>query len=204
MRFLSLVLLLGCSIVGVAAAPASASCIGPNISVSDGEVRRGEKLRVVGEGWGDNCHDTGLPPDAHGYLGNPLDDIEISFVQDGKETVVARGSADDEYRFQALVTVPSKLRPGTARLVARSGGYGDSERPTVIVSKAKPVAAEGPAVLNFDEDRADELSGTVPIHDEPIQADDSDTRGWLIGGAAALVLAAAAVLIVRRRRSYSA
>lgn len=199
MRILAL-LLLTFTVTMIAPPPASASCIGPHIVISDGEVDRGTKLRVVGEGWGDDCHDTGIPPDAHGALGNPLDDIVVAFVQDGKEFVVARGSADDEYRFEGMVTVPRTLRPGTARLVARSGDTGDYERPTVIVSKAKPVAAAGPAVLNLDEDR---LSGTVPIHDEPIQAEDSDTRGWVVGGAAAIVLVAAAVLILRRRSADS-
>lgn len=197
MRILAL-LLLTFTVAIIAPSPASASCYGPRIVVSDGEVDRGTKLRIVGEGWGDDCHDTGIPSDAHGALGNPLDSIEVAFVQDGKETVVARGSADD-YGFDALVTVPSTLRPGIARLVARSGEYGDYERPTVIVSKAKPVAAAGPVVLNLDEDR-DDLSGTESIHDEPIQAEGSNTRAWLAGGAAVLALAAGAVLILRRAR----
>jgi hypothetical protein len=197
MRFLSLVLLLSCSVLALAAPPASASCIGPSISVSDGEVRRGETLRVGGEGWGDECYDTGVPRDAHGPLGNPLDDIEIAFVQDGKETVVARGSADDDYRLDALVTVPRTLRPGIARLVARSGDTGDYERPTVIISNAKPVAAEGPDVRAFGYK-------TVPLSDiERPQTEESAIRGWVVGGVAAIVLAAATVLIVRRARQRS-
>ncbi|WP_161962470.1 hypothetical protein [Nocardioides speluncae] len=187
MRFLSLVLLMGCSVVALAAPPAIASCIGPSIAVSDGDVRRGEILRVVGEGWGDNCHDTGVPPDAHGALGDPLDDIEVAFVQDGKETIVARGSADDDYRFEALVTVPASLRPGIARLLARSGDHGDYERPTVIVTKAKPIAPQGPAVRNLDEDRDDEPSAAAP--DGSDDSDGSAARGWLIGGVLAVLTA---------------
>lgn len=202
MRSLAL-LLITLTVVMIAPPPASALCYGPHIVISDGDVDRGGKLRVVGEGWGDDCHDTGIPPGAHGALGNPLDNVVVAFVQDGKEIIVARGSADDDYRFEAVITVPSTLRPGIARLLARSGTRGDHERPTVIVSKAKPVAAQGPAVLNLDEDRDDGLRGSGPIHDEQVRAEDSDTRAWLVGGAAAIVLAAVTVLILRRRSAPS-
>lgn len=192
MRILAL-LLLTLTAVMVAPSPASADCIGPGISIGDGDVRRGEFLRIVGEGWGDNCYDTGAPPDGQGTLGKPLRDIEIAFVQNGKETVVARGSADGEYRFEALVAVPSTLRPGPARLVARSGDLRSQESPTVIVSRAKP----GP------EKRGVQVFGgpRVSINEnEPGKTNDSNTGGWLLGGALVITLAAAVGLVIFRAR----
>lgn len=193
MRILA-VLLLTLTAAMIAPPPASAKCIGPGISVSDGEVRRGETLRIAGEGWGDDCHDTGVPPDAHGILGDPLHDIEIAFVQNGKETVVARGSADDEYRFKALVAVPSTLRPGPVRLVARSGDVSAFERPTVTVSKTTPVRPERGGVQVFGGPRVSFAEN------EPGQSDDSMVGSWLLGGALGITLAAAVVLVNRRAR----
>lgn len=190
-------LLVSCSFVALVAPPASADCTGPTLKIDDRDVRRGEVIRVVGDGWGDNCHDTGLPSDAHGFLGNPLTDIEIAFVQDGEEIVTARGSADDDYHFEAWITVPSDLRPGIARLDGRSGINGSFARPTVTISTAKPVGPEHSTVQTFGGPRES-------IHDpEPATTEDSDARGWLIGGAVAIVLAAAAVLILRRRSADS-
>lgn len=96
----------------------------------------------------------------------------------------ARGSADDDYHLEA-------------RLDGRSGINGSFARPTVTISAAKPVSPEQSAVQTFGGPRE-------PIHDPGVgTTEDSDARGWVIGGAAAIVLAAAAVLILRRRSAES-
>lgn len=53
----------------VSAPPASADCSGPSMSFSPQDVDRGGEVTVTGEAWGDNCYDTGPPPNGEGALG---------------------------------------------------------------------------------------------------------------------------------------
>src|SRR3546814_12335778 len=91
------------------ASPASAACAGASLTY-DTTVERGSTLTITGIGFGDACHDTGIPPDAHGALGDPLTGITISIVQNGVERVVAEGNADDDYELVVDVTVRSEER----------------------------------------------------------------------------------------------
>ncbi|WP_161962471.1 hypothetical protein [Nocardioides speluncae] len=142
----------------------------------------------------------GVPEDAHGSLGDPLTGIEIVFVQGGKEVVVARGSADGDYRFEALVTIPSSLQPGIARLDDRSGEHGSFARPTVSISTAQPIAAEGPEVRSFGQQTTSASRGTEPAKADADDADSSGASGRLIGGVLAGLVAAVAFLFLFRRR----
>ena len=93
-------------------AAAGAACLGPSIEYESGPVRRGGTVTVTGSGFGDNCYDTGPPPAGEGYLGKPLTEIEVVLVQSDRQTVVARGAADDGYAFEIDVVVPGRVVPG--------------------------------------------------------------------------------------------
>lgn len=133
------------ALAAVAPLPAGASCIGPSIQsagLGDGDTMdRGRSLVITGRGWGDNCYDTGIPPGAHGTLGNPDRDIEVAFVQGSRRITVATGNADGDYEFRVRITVPDALEPGPASLVARSG---DIDVPLTSVDQPFPAEGEGP------------------------------------------------------------
>jgi hypothetical protein len=152
-------------------APAAADCIGPTILPITGELVRGEPVTITGRGWGDQCYDTGPPPPGQGTLGTPADDIEIRFTQGDTDVVVAQGSADDEYRFEVTVSVPTSLAPGEARLWARPVGSTAGAAPAtalvVVVVSAAPPAAEAPvpAIAVFGPD--DPAPPSSPASTEP-------------------------------------
>src|SRR3546814_13776503 len=115
------------------ASPASAACAGASLTY-DTTVERGSTLTITGIGFGDACHDTGIPPDAHGALGDPLTGITISIVQNGVERVVAEGNADDDYELVVDVTVPTDLEPGEATVRVTA----DGDAPTYVEAPSAP------------------------------------------------------------------
>lgn len=137
---------IGWVVVGVAVAssivtglpPAAAACVGPRIAVSPRSAAPGAAVTVHGEGFGDNCYDTGSPPPGQGVLGNPLADIEITFVQDST-TVLATVDADAEYEFTVEVTVPADAAPGPATFTTDPESFEvDDGGFTIIGSSAAP------------------------------------------------------------------
>lgn len=102
-------------------ATASASCVGPQLSYGGGQVRPGDTVPVVGQYWGDDCYDTGSPPEGEGGLGLPRRGIVVVFQQGSTQTVVARGNADADYEFQVDVMIPETAVAGEARLAAWAG-----------------------------------------------------------------------------------
>lgn len=99
---------------------AHADCAGPSITYEAATVDRGDTVVVTGNAWGDNCYDTGPPPDGEGALGVPAEDIDLVLVQGDREVVLATGDADDEYGFEVAVTIPDMVEPGPATIVART------------------------------------------------------------------------------------
>ena len=98
---------------------AQADCAAPTYVHDDGGVGRGGTISVTGMFWGDDCHDTGPPPPGEGRLGLPLTDLEVVFVQDGTEILVATGNADEFYAFEVDVVVPAELDPGLVSVEVR-------------------------------------------------------------------------------------
>ncbi len=188
------------------ARPASADCAGPMLRPV-APVVRGDALVIHGEAFGDNCYDTGPPPDGEGALGVPVPDVELSIAQGDGEVVVARGAADADYRFQVEVMVPPRLSPGPARLIARWGDGRTAEQAFEVL--ADPPTQEPPGttpVEPFGPDPSTSASTTAPGGG----ADGDDGSAWATEGATVWAVAAtgvlalafvAAFLVVARRRA---
>lgn len=204
MRRQTIMRLLIVSIVGlfavglVSAPPASADCAGPSMTFAPHDVVRGGEVTATGERWGDNCYDTGPPPDGEGVLGRPLNDIEIVVIQGEREWVVATVDADDDYRFTTQVDVPQDAAPGDAEMIARKAGtlpYVSNSDPALRISDAP--AVESPPTTDTPS------SSTAQEPEAATAENESDSKVLWLAIAAAVVgaLAAGTVLIVARRRS---
>lgn len=196
---------------------AAASCSGPRISNQTTEVAPGGRVTVVGHAFGDNCYDTGPPPEGEGVLGKPLDDIEIVFEQEGDEVVVARGAADESYGFTVEVTIPIGATPGPATLGTRgtSGDlqtYPPESTLTVTSETADPVGAGGVVTFGGSASGAGAAppGAIAPEAGEPdtpgasATSDASDATGRNVaigvGALAGLTAVVVAVLMTQRRR----
>jgi hypothetical protein len=138
----------------VVASAAGAACQGPTLEQpASAPVDRGTTIVVRGSAFGDDCHDTGPPPEGEGVLGNPITGIELVVSQGATEVLIARGHADAEYQFEANVVVPVRLHPGPARLMARwSAGQPISDRTTqtpLVLSETPAIDSGEPAVVAF-------------------------------------------------------
>lgn len=186
-------------VVGVVSAPpASADCSGPSMTFSPHDVVRGGEVIATGKGWGDNCYDTGPPPDGEGVLGRPVTDIEIVVVQGDKEWVVATVDADENYRFMSSVNVPQDATPGDAQMIARKAGtlpQVSNPDPALRISSA-PALTPPPR---------DTQSSTTAL--EPGAATGQNESGsqavWLAVVAAVVVALAAGTWVVAVRRRSS-
>lgn len=185
-------------VVGVVSAPpASADCNGPSMTFSPHEVVRGGEVIATGEAWGDNCYDTGPPPDGEGVLGRPMTDIEIVVVQGEREWVVATVDANDDYRFTTPVNVPQDATPGDAQMIARKSGtlpYVSNPDPALRISNA-------PALTPPPRDTTSSTTALEP--DAATAENESGSQAvWLtIVAAVAVALAAGTWVAAVRRRS---
>lgn len=167
-------------------------CVSPTVTYSPVTVDRGSTVTVIGDGFGDSCIDTGPPVPGDDRLGAPLTGIQISFVQDDDEVLVAVGDADDDYQFSVDIVVPASLHPGTMEIVATVAGHRvvDRTQSVITVTEAEVERIEM-TVVEF---------GRFVSEPEP-QRDTADTKIalWILalGG----VLAGASALVVVRRRS---
>ncbi|MFN3255413.1 MAG: hypothetical protein ACE37B_06935 [Ilumatobacter sp.] len=205
--------------------PAAADCSGPTIEIEQREVVRGAQLVVTGYAWGDNCYDTGAPPDGEGVLGVPIGGIDVYVVQGTEEFLVATGAADDEYSFDVTIVIPAELTAGTAIVQARwaANRIAYSENPQIVVTDASPLVSDEPTVATFESattttadstttstaaptsapsstataatDAPDPLSGDGGQPDQ----DSNTTTTLVIVGVATLSVLLLAVLIARRR-----
>jgi len=176
---------------------AAASCIGPTITYTGGEVEVGGQVQVLGSGWGDNCYDTGPPPDGEGALGNPRMGIEVFAVQGDSEILLASGDADAAYEFVVNITIPSDLTSGKFEIIARDGpkAFVDASEPLVLLETDAVVE---PTVASFEPSDV-----VFEQWDEPgLLPFNTGGRSRLIYaiGAGVLVLAALAASIRYTRR----
>lgn len=199
-----LLLSVGLVALGMISAPAaSASCAGASTTFTPQDVDRGGHVTVTGKAWGDDCYDTGPPPDGEGVLGRPLEGIEIVVVQGEREWVLETVDAGGDYGFVTRVTIPHDADPGEARLFARMPDWTDlpivpdspAWDPPLVISTAPPVtssSATDTTIQPIPQEPAEESSG-----------DSSSTELSLVVAGAAVVaaLAAGAWGVTARQRS---
>lgn len=196
---------------------ASASCVGHILRVPKAELVRGELITIDGIGFGDNCYDTGSPPDGEGTLGRPLPDVTISFVQGATRIDVARGNADAKYELHARVRVPASLDPGPVVVEARSGT--DTSGPVHMVVGPRFPAEPTPLSISTSPPSADAATKVEVVSFGPrkpataeidpngpfARTTDDSTRRVLVIGAAivgvAALLAVGGFFVLRRRRA---
>jgi hypothetical protein len=214
------------ALLAVASGPAAADCIGPTIEIAQRELAPGGAIKVLGSGWGDECYDTGPPPDGEGVLGVAVKGIEIFVVQGDREWLIAAGTADARYGFTATATVPSDVTRGAARVQARSRlGVAYSSNPNFVVIDAAVPAAVGTKVVPLGPSAAALESVTPQTTPDPTTiaemstsstgvvtsqstagaldpcARSSTTTGLIVGGIAlTLVALAGAVFLARSGR----
>jgi len=221
-----------CCSGGLAIAPAGAAgCVEPALTqrvlenVEAGEAAGGgvQVIAVSGRGFGDDCHDTGSPPEGEGVLGTPIAGLALLVIADDQRVVVAEGSADASYGFDVTVRVPHALLAGSARLSVEAEGLLLASGPTLGTIQGpvadRPIAP--PTTVRFGPDRgaaAPSLSevpesnstgqSSMSDDDPPARtqdgsdANDGVGRGWLapaiVGG---LFVVVAGVATTVRRRS---
>jgi hypothetical protein len=91
---------------------ADADCSGPTVHVTPRSGPPGSPVVVTGEAFGDACHDVNPPPTS--ILGNPLQDIEVTFTAAASAPVVLGVvDADENYQFTLETAVPLDAAVGT-------------------------------------------------------------------------------------------
>ncbi|QGG95767.1 hypothetical protein [Actinomarinicola tropica] len=197
--------------------PAAADCSGPTIEYDAGEVQPGGTVTVRGSAWGDECYDTGPPPDGEGVLGRPIEDIAIVVEQGPVAALVAIGSADDDYEFEVEVTMPPSILPGEARVRAfwARGIVFDATDATVVVTGEAPPdlvelspvrfgpteEAEADTMLAPDEDSAVDGGAAAPTSGDADDLGSGASNGdplfvlWLVLAAAGGAAVAMAVCL---------
>lgn len=169
---------------------AQASCLGPTLTYPSGEVRPGTTISVRGEWFGDDCYDTGPPPDGQGALGRPLQDVDIVLDHAGGETVVVGTvSADDDYGFTLDIRVPTDL-PGGETAVRAVWADGEATGP----DDAEPLIVAGAPIdppTDHEDARPSAEEGTRP------------SAPLVIVAVLAVVAAAVALPVLWRRRSHT-
>lgn len=155
---------------------AGADCAGPSITYEAATVDRGDAVVVTGTAWGDNCYDTGPPPEGEGALGVPTDDIDLVLVQGDREVVLASGDADDEYGFDVAVTIPDMAEPGPATIVARTDRTEapamQAGEPVELTISDAPTTGQIHQRQTFGLDDGDDPSGSSTTV-APVETDDA-------------------------------
>ena len=121
---LAVLLLAGCSVTSTA----GASCAGPLLTVTPTTFAAGDRVRIEGEFFFDDCYDTGQP-------GTPpaTEDIELRLVTSGtpsRTIVLTTVDAHQDGEVHTTVDIPDDVPAGPARI---EGGFG---RPVDIVVTA--------------------------------------------------------------------
>ncbi len=121
-RRLALALVVSGLFVFVGVRPSTGSCAGPSLELLPRQVRLGQNLTIKGAQFSNApCEDTGggcLPRKKRRV--EPLRGIEVSIQQAGRIERVATVDADNHYRIEITVPVPTSFQPGRAQVVAQS------------------------------------------------------------------------------------
>jgi hypothetical protein len=107
---LAALLLAGCGV----SSTAGASCAGPLVTVTPATFTAGDRVRVEGQFFFDDCYDTG-------QLGTPpaTQDIEFRLVTPGASTrtfVLTTVDADEDGEVDTTVDIPDDVPAGPARI----------------------------------------------------------------------------------------
>lgn len=188
-------LIVGILLAGLfSAPPASANCVGPSMSFSPQAVDRGAEVTATGQGWGDNCYDTGPPPEGEGVLGRPVSDIEIVLTKGEREWVLATVDADAEYGFQERVVIPPAATPGEALLNARKPGFiTDPPNAEQELRISATPAIQSPKTTESPRNPAATIQSELPA-----EAGGS-VAPWLTAATVAALLVVAVVTVARRK-----
>lgn len=119
------------AIVLIAALPSvgRADCAGPAIGVADETAAPGDSLRVLGDGFADDCADTGVGAFGCTFtpVARPERGIVLELADERGVVATATVDADDDFRFAVDVTLPDDLAPGTYSLTADAPSWGRTE-----------------------------------------------------------------------------
>lgn len=101
-------------VAGCATSSAGASCAGPNVTVTPATFAAGDRVRIEGEFFFDDCYDTGQP-------GTPpaTRDIELRLVTPGASSrafVLTTVDAARDGSVDTTVAIPDDVPPGPARI----------------------------------------------------------------------------------------
>jgi putative cell wall-binding protein len=159
-----------------------ASCPAPALNVDPDLAAAGQEVRVDGAYFGTGCDDTAGPGERPSGLGEPAQDIQIEFEQEGRVDLLGSVDADDEYTFSLEVALPDDAQTGAATLravrrddggepfvaatapvtvvaqVDRLAGSGRVETAVAVSQQSHPEAAEAVVIARAD-DFADALAG---------------------------------------------
>lgn len=214
MRMLRVVLLLTLPALAVVTSThaAGADCAGPTITHASGSVDRDGTIHLVGTYWGDNCYDTGPPPEGEGTLGEPATGIKIFLKQGEVEHLVATGNADEDYGFTIDAPVPDDLNPGPVEVVARSAADITPLIATtepVVISDVAPSgsSSDEPVSFNSDDTSMTTVETTVATATSPEATSSSGKTNstgispvpFVLAGAISLIAALFAVRAFRSR-----
>lgn len=119
------------------AAPASAACVGPSITVQPDTVRPGQTATVTGADFADGpCNDTITDPPTPTIPNTPARGMGIAFVHAGRSTTLTTVDADASFAFTAAITIPNDATPGpaTIEVVGRNASTSIvvADRPTTL------------------------------------------------------------------------
>ncbi|MET4079517.1 hypothetical protein [Janibacter sp. UYMM211] len=181
--------------LGVVAAPAAtASCVGPSITVLPKKVGPGDQVTVTGAAFGTDCNDAG-PTVSDAVLGDPAADIDLVLNADGTPTTLATVDADADYAFTQRVTLPADVTGHLEIYATLADGY--STRPATLTLLGAHPSHAAPSPDNTDVARPDVVQTDSPPKEE------AGGKVLLLGGAGAIALSAAAFGIRRTRRNRS-
>lgn len=183
--------------LGVVAAPAAtASCVGPSITVSPKNAGPGDQVTVTGAAFGTDCNDAGATV-SDAVLGDPAADIDLVLNADGTPSTLVTVDADADYAFTQRVTLPADVTGHLEIYATLADGYnkGYSTRPATLTLLGAHPSDAAPSPANTDVARPDVVQTDSPPKDE------AGGTVLLLGGAGAIALTAAAFGIRRTRRN---
>jgi hypothetical protein len=106
-------------VVALVPAPAVADCAAPSITVDAVTVAPGDDIHFTGDWFADGCNDNGSQC---GIIPRgptpPMTDVQLELRRGMADVDAVVVHADDEYGFEADLTVPKDAKPGSYFVVS--------------------------------------------------------------------------------------